>query len=76
MQQEALKEFTSSALMQQIDQLLLVQKAKDLNINVDAEITREMADDPQRTQRCVADQKHCDAPARACRQAHAPVTAR
>src|SRR6185436_5451197 len=39
--QEALKEFTSSALMQQIDQLLLVQKAKDLNISVDSEVTRE-----------------------------------
>jgi peptidyl-prolyl cis-trans isomerase SurA len=42
--QESLKEFTSSALMQQIDQLLLVQKAKDLNISVDSEVTREMAD--------------------------------
>src|SRR3954466_10354418 len=38
--QEALKEYTSNALSEQIDQLLLVQKAKDLNINVDPEITR------------------------------------
>ena len=27
----------------QIDQLLLVQKAKDLNINVDSEITKRLA---------------------------------
>src|SRR3954464_1139016 len=42
--QDALKEYTSNALRDQIDQLLLVQKAKDLNINVDPEVTREMAD--------------------------------
>jgi peptidyl-prolyl cis-trans isomerase SurA len=42
--QDALKQDTSSALQDQIDQLLLVQKAKDLNINVDGEITRQLAD--------------------------------
>ncbi len=41
--QEALRERSSNALMDQIDQLLLVQKAKDLTINVDPEITRELA---------------------------------
>jgi peptidyl-prolyl cis-trans isomerase SurA len=42
--QDALKEYSANALRDQIDQLLLVQKAKDLNINVDPEITRELAD--------------------------------
>lgn len=42
--QDALKEYTSNALRDQIDQLLLVQKAKDLNISVDPEVTRELAD--------------------------------
>jgi parvulin-like peptidyl-prolyl isomerase len=41
--QEALREKSASALMDQIDQLLLVQKAKDLTINVDPEVTRELA---------------------------------
>ena len=30
-------------LRDRIDQLLLVQKAKDLNINVDGEVTKRMA---------------------------------
>jgi parvulin-like peptidyl-prolyl isomerase len=34
---------SAEALSNQIDQLLLVQKAKDLNLNVDAELTREIA---------------------------------
>ena len=42
--QEALKEQEADALRDQIDQLLLVQKGKELNINVDPEITRELAD--------------------------------
>ena len=42
--QELLKEREADALKDQIDQLLLVQKAKELNISVDAEITRELAD--------------------------------
>src|SRR5689334_19629751 len=41
--QEAVKEAAGNSLMEQIDQLLLVQKAKDLTINVDPEITRELA---------------------------------
>src|SRR5947209_11357714 len=42
--QEALTKDTSNALRDQIDQLLLVQKGKDLNISVDSEITRQLAD--------------------------------
>lgn len=42
--QDALKEYTANALRDQIDQLLLVQKAKDLNISVDPDVTRELAD--------------------------------
>ena len=41
---DALKEYSSNSLRDQIDQLLLVQKAKDLSINVDSEVTRELAD--------------------------------
>jgi parvulin-like peptidyl-prolyl isomerase len=42
--QDALRDYQANAHREQIDNLLLVQKAKDLNINVDAEITRQMAD--------------------------------
>lgn len=42
--QDAVKQYTANALRDQIDQLLLVQKGKDLNINVDSEITRQLAD--------------------------------
>jgi peptidyl-prolyl cis-trans isomerase SurA len=42
--QEMLKEREADSLKDQIDQLLLVQKAKELSISVDAEITKEMAD--------------------------------
>ena len=41
---DAVKEYSSNALRDQIDQLLLVQKGKDLNINVDGEINRRLAD--------------------------------
>ena len=41
--QQALREKAADALRDQIDQLLLVQKAKDLNINVDTEITKRLA---------------------------------
>ena len=40
---EALRDAQANALMEQIDQLLLVQKAKDHTINVDPELTREIA---------------------------------
>ncbi len=38
------KQKQADALREKIDQLLLVQKGKDLNINVDPEITRQLAD--------------------------------
>jgi parvulin-like peptidyl-prolyl isomerase len=42
--QETVTEYTANALRDEIDQLLLVQKAKDLNINVDNEVTRRLAE--------------------------------
>src|SRR5688572_13135001 len=42
--QEAVQKYSANALAEQIDQLLLVQKAKDLTINVDPDITRELAE--------------------------------
>lgn len=42
--QDALRDYNANALRELIDNLLLVQKAKDLNISVDGEITRELAD--------------------------------
>ncbi len=39
-----LQEREKDALRDQIDQLLLVQKAKDLNINVDPEVTKRIAE--------------------------------
>jgi peptidyl-prolyl cis-trans isomerase SurA len=41
--QQVLNQKAADALRDQIDQLLLVQKAKDLNINVDSEITKRLA---------------------------------
>ena len=41
--QAAVQERTADALREQIDRLLLVQKAKDLNINVDSEINKRLA---------------------------------
>jgi parvulin-like peptidyl-prolyl isomerase len=40
---QVLHERAADALREQIDQLLLVQKAKDLNISVDSEITKKLA---------------------------------
>src|SRR3974377_859674 len=40
---QALDEVSATALREEIDTLLLVQKAKDLNINVDADVTRRLA---------------------------------
>jgi peptidyl-prolyl cis-trans isomerase SurA len=61
---DSLREYDSNALRERIDNLLLVQKAKDLNINVDAEITRQMADiqvrakisDPDQFQKYIQEQ--------------------
>src|SRR5882672_5395921 len=41
---ELLKEKEADALRDQVDQLLLVQKAKEMSISVDAEVTKELAD--------------------------------
>ena len=40
---EAVREQQKNALRDQIDQLLLVQRGKDMNINVDSDVTRRMA---------------------------------
>jgi peptidyl-prolyl cis-trans isomerase SurA len=42
--QDAVKKASADALREQIDQLLLVQKGKELNINVDTEVNRKLAD--------------------------------
>jgi parvulin-like peptidyl-prolyl isomerase len=42
--QQAVDEFVANALRDEIDTLLLVQKGKDLNINVDADVTRRLAE--------------------------------
>ncbi len=41
--EQALADHEKNLLRDKIDQLLLVQKAKDLNINVDSEVTKRMA---------------------------------
>jgi len=41
---DAAREYAANALRDQIDQLLLVQKAKDSNVNVDGEVTRRLAE--------------------------------
>ncbi len=42
--QDALRQQQQDALRDQIDQLLLVQKGKDLNIKVEADVTKQMAE--------------------------------
>ncbi|HTP35630.1 MAG TPA: peptidylprolyl isomerase [Candidatus Acidoferrales bacterium] len=42
--QEAVKDVTANALRDEIDQLLLVQKGKELNINVDGDVARRLAE--------------------------------
>lgn len=42
--QQAVTEYTGNALRDEIDTLLLVQKGKDLNISVDSELTRRLAE--------------------------------
>jgi len=41
---EVVKEESSNALREKIDTLLLVQKGKDLNVNVDNDVTRRLAE--------------------------------
>src|SRR5258708_6797174 len=40
--QQAVREKSADALRDQIDQLLLVQKAKDLNVSVDTEVSKRI----------------------------------
>jgi parvulin-like peptidyl-prolyl isomerase len=62
--QQAMKEREGSLLRDRIDQLLLVNKAKELNLNVDSEISRRLAEiqkqlnepDPDKFQRIVREQ--------------------
>jgi peptidyl-prolyl cis-trans isomerase SurA len=62
--QDAIREYNQNSLRDHIDQLLLSQKGKDLNINVDGEVTRELADiqvrakisDPDQFQRYIQEQ--------------------
>ena len=42
--QQAVSEYAANALRDQIDTLLLVQKGKDLNISVDSDVTRRLAE--------------------------------
>jgi peptidyl-prolyl cis-trans isomerase SurA len=56
--QDQLREMTANALRDQIDQLLLVQRGKDLAISVDADVTREMADLQVRSKLTDPDQFH------------------
>jgi peptidyl-prolyl cis-trans isomerase SurA len=62
--QQALAEAQKNALRDRIDQLLLAQKGKDLNINVDSELSKYMADlqknskiaDPEKFQQYIREQ--------------------
>jgi peptidyl-prolyl cis-trans isomerase SurA len=62
--QDAAKEASKNILRERIDQLLLVQRAKELNIKVDADVTKELADiqrntkvaDPEKFQQLVREQ--------------------
>jgi parvulin-like peptidyl-prolyl isomerase len=62
--QEQLKEREKDLLRDQIDQLLLVQRARDMNINVDPDVTRRIAEiqlqskisDPDKFQQWVREQ--------------------
>jgi peptidyl-prolyl cis-trans isomerase SurA len=62
--QTALNKRVSDGLSDQIDQLLLVQKGKELNVNVDAELNRRMAEfqsqskqsDPEKFQEWIREQ--------------------
>jgi peptidyl-prolyl cis-trans isomerase SurA len=56
--QEELRNYQTNGLRDQIDQLLLVQKGKDLAISVDGEVTRELADIQVRSKITDPDQFH------------------
>ena len=58
------KEYAANALRDEVDQLLLVQRGKDLNLSVDADVTRRLAEmqvqqkepDPEKFQAFIRDQ--------------------
>jgi parvulin-like peptidyl-prolyl isomerase len=62
--EQALKEREKDVLRDRIDQLLLIQKGKELNINVDSEISKQLGDiqkqmgiaDPEKFQAAVREQ--------------------
>jgi peptidyl-prolyl cis-trans isomerase SurA len=62
--QEAMKEGEKNILRERMDQLLLQSKAKELNINVDSEVAKQLADiqrsakisDPEKFQQFVKDE--------------------
>src|SRR5947209_5017781 len=62
--EQAIEEGSKNVLREKIDNLLLIQKAKELNINVDTEITKYMAElqknsklaDPEKFQQYVREQ--------------------
>jgi len=56
--EQAVNKAAADALRDQIDQLLLVQKGKDLNINVDAEVNRRVADIQKQSGLADADKFH------------------
>ena len=55
---EAVNKKAADALRDQIDQLLLVQKGKDMSINVDAEVNRRVADVQKQSGLADADKFH------------------
>jgi len=62
--QDAIRETAKNTLRERIDQLLLVSKGKELNINVDAEVSKQLAEtqkklgigDPEKFQQAVREQ--------------------
>jgi len=55
---DGVRDAAANALRDQIDQLLLVQRAKDLSISVDGDVTREIADMQVRTKISDPDKFH------------------
>jgi len=62
--QDAVRETSKNTLRERIDQLLLISKGKEMNINVDSEVSKQLADtqkklgigDPEKFQQAVREQ--------------------
>jgi parvulin-like peptidyl-prolyl isomerase len=62
--QDAVRETAKNTLRERIDQLLLISKGKEMNINVDSEVSKQLADtqkklgigDPEKFQQAVREQ--------------------